>query len=243
MVWPQRCSNILRPDEKKVSLSMDNIVPPDVNFSQNQCPECNRAFTPSPKRFNSQTGEFEFYQYCENCRAATKRRPKHERKPCIQCGETDYSKFSKRFNGQPYQRCKNCINLNNAEAREGVPPGHKRCSRCKGIKVLDLFYEDLDARNGLHSWCKECACSETWKKTYRKTSKVTPNYHAMLASQNGICKICGNPPQDGKKLHLDHCHRTGKIRGLLCANCNHGLGNFADSPDFLRRVAIYLEEA
>lgn len=68
-------------------------------------------------------------------------------------------------------------------------------------------------------------------------------YDRMLADQDGKCAICGAESADsrGHKLHIDHCHATGRIRGLLCSNCNHGVGKFKDDPDRLRKAAAYLE--
>lgn len=70
-------------------------------------------------------------------------------------------------------------------------------------------------------------------------------YDAMHAAQGGVCAICGKPPKGGrtssKNLHVDHDHATGKIRGLLCNDCNPGLGKFMDDPNLLRLAAAYLE--
>lgn len=73
------------------------------------------------------------------------------------------------------------------------------------------------------------------------------DYERMLAEQNGGCAICGaahttidkrtGQPQ---RLHIDHCHRTGQVRGLLCSNCNIGIGYFADDPDRLKKAAEYV---
>ena len=60
----------------------------------------------------------------------------------------------------------------------------------------------------------------------------------MLSNQSGHCAICIN--KDKRKLAVDHCHKTGKIRGLLCSNCNQGLGMFKDNLDFLGRARNYL---
>lgn len=62
----------------------------------------------------------------------------------------------------------------------------------------------------------------------------------MEQDQNGQCKSCS---RSGCRLVVDHCHTTGKIRGLLCDDCNQGIGHFRDSPDLLRRAADYLEES
>nr|WP_132552826.1 endonuclease VII domain-containing protein [Rhizobium azibense] len=64
----------------------------------------------------------------------------------------------------------------------------------------------------------------------------------ILMFQNNECKICGSPIVPGTKsgLHIDHCHRTGRIRGLLCIGCNMGLGSFKDDPSALLNAIAYL---
>jgi hypothetical protein len=65
------------------------------------------------------------------------------------------------------------------------------------------------------------------------------DWDQMVIGQLGCCAICLQP---GLELHVDHCHETGVIRGLLCSNCNNGLGRFADEPDRLRAAADYIEK-
>jgi hypothetical protein len=62
----------------------------------------------------------------------------------------------------------------------------------------------------------------------------------MRKDQNGVCAICFGSSGGKKDLHIDHCHATGKVRGLLCESCNRGLGFFRDSPDHLVAAAKYL---
>jgi hypothetical protein len=71
---------------------------------------------------------------------------------------------------------------------------------------------------------------------------ITPEeYDARLAAQGGHCAICpSTTPVKGKFFHVDHDHETGKVRGLLCMNCNTGLGHFKDSTGLLRAAAEYL---
>ena len=64
------------------------------------------------------------------------------------------------------------------------------------------------------------------------------DYRAMLERQGKVCGICKTP---GKPLCVDHCHATGKVRGLLCRDCNLGLGNYKDNPVFTRAATAYLE--
>lgn len=68
-------------------------------------------------------------------------------------------------------------------------------------------------------------------------------FDALVESQSGCCAICENTLRIGgvAGAHVDHDHETGVVRGILCANCNHGLGKFGDDPASLRRAADYLE--
>ncbi|HHT9147317.1 MAG TPA: endonuclease VII domain-containing protein [Candidatus Wunengus sp. YC61] len=80
----------------------------------------------------------------------------------------------------------------------------------------------------------------------RKFGISHDDYNKMLLSQDGKCFLCGteNPNRNGEKVgnfSVDHDHKTGKVRSLLCTKCNHGLGNFMDSPSLLRKAATYLE--
>ncbi len=77
----------------------------------------------------------------------------------------------------------------------------------------------------------------------RKLYGITlERYNEMLAAQGGGCAICGDGPSGKSKdwLHVDHCHATGTVRGLLCQHCNHGIGKFSDSPERLEKAAAYL---
>jgi Recombination endonuclease VII len=66
-------------------------------------------------------------------------------------------------------------------------------------------------------------------------------YADMLLKQNGNCAICKNKLGIGQDANLDHCHKLDKARGVLCRNCNLGLGSFKDNPNFLRSAALYVE--
>jgi len=70
---------------------------------------------------------------------------------------------------------------------------------------------------------------------------ITPEeYDGLLAAQAGVCAICGGD-NGSKRLAVDHDHDTGVIRGLLCNQCNRGLGLLGDSAESIRRVLDYLE--
>ena len=80
---------------------------------------------------------------------------------------------------------------------------------------------------------------------YKRRYGITiEQFDAMVVSQNGLCAICQEPfPPIRKKMaiHVDHCHDTNHVRGLLCARCNVGLGLFGDSIDRLVDASAYLK--
>jgi len=69
------------------------------------------------------------------------------------------------------------------------------------------------------------------------------DYETLLNKQNGVCAICGSESSGHKsknRLSVDHCHSTGKVRGLLCSHCNSALGHFKDSPILISKALDYL---
>lgn len=85
---------------------------------------------------------------------------------------------------------------------------------------------------------------DSWARRIADTYGLTEaEYWDLYGAQDGKCYICGTyRPSDHKKLSVDHCHKTGRIRGLLCQRCNRDvLGHFRDEIDAFRRGAEYLE--
>lgn len=80
-----------------------------------------------------------------------------------------------------------------------------------------------------------------WQPQIEYKYRVTrEQYETMLKDQDDKCPIC-NDPLDGR-IHVDHDHKTGKVRGLLCHRCNVGLGFFNDRIRFLAAAIVYLED-
>lgn len=106
-------------------------------------------------------------------------------------------------------------------------------------------------RNWRRSSCLDFNCHECVSHINRLSRfGLTPDqYISMLDAQGGVCAICEKPERSAKKggrikdLAVDHDHETGAVRGLLCANCNKGIGNLGDSVDILIAAAAYLEAA
>lgn len=78
----------------------------------------------------------------------------------------------------------------------------------------------------------------------RKYGVSIDDYDRMVEAQGGTCAICGTtaPDEAGLRWNVDHDHETGAVRGLLCRNCNVGLGKFGDDIELLRRAIAYLED-
>jgi len=90
---------------------------------------------------------------------------------------------------------------------------------------------------------------DRWRKGLKEGYNMTPDdYYRMYENQNGVCKICSLPETKGrgaknKRLAVDHNHKTGKVRGLLCGNCNTGIGLLKDDAKILALAVKYLEES
>lgn len=118
--------------------------------------------------------------------------------------------------------------------------------KAKNRASIDKYWanpENHTKRSGPNHW--------NWQGKGRKVGLLTPKeYSDLFDLQNGVCAICGKmeikkrPYGVGEKdrLSIDHSHKTGQIRGLLCSNCNRGLGCFKDSVEFLFKAIQYLKE-
>lgn len=79
------------------------------------------------------------------------------------------------------------------------------------------------------------------RKLQREFGITVEEFDRMFAAQGSRCAICGTDDFGGAYAHVDHCHQTGLVRGLLCVRCNQGLGFFKDDPDRMRAAIAYLE--
>lgn len=118
----------------------------------------------------------------------------------------------------------------------------KKCSKCRKTYLIDEFSKESRKRDGLHPNCKYCQRISSRNFRLKKEYGITlAEYEAMLTEQGGVCFICGKSESDWGSLAVDHCHKTGKIRKLLCFSCNTSIGKFNDDPALLRKAADYLE--
>ena len=124
------------------------------------------------------------------------------------------------------------------KGRVKVTPNEKVCTVCKESLPASAFRNYRWSSTGLTSACKKCM---SIKKIIAKYNISDTTYLSLLKKQDNKCAICGQPP--GKReLSVDHNHQTGEVRGLLCDNCNLGLGNFQDSPFLLNKAISYVQK-
>ncbi|WP_428993485.1 endonuclease VII domain-containing protein [Rhodanobacter glycinis] len=156
-----------------------------------------------------------------------------------------------------------CISLSPNWKLKTMSEATKMCTSCKKDLPVTEFYPHKRAKSGLQPNCRTCArawhkarpdyvraknaaykaANPTYFRDWQRINKygVTPeDASAMRASQNGKCPGCLRELSEHKEC-VDHCHTTGKVRGLLCDDCNVSLGRLRDSAETLRRLANHIE--
>lgn len=136
----------------------------------------------------------------------------------------------------------------------------KICTRCHKTKSDKSFYKyterDPHTTGKRHASCKACehaarskhrrenpelASANARRCKIKRLFGITPEqYDVILMKQAGVCAICKRKSPDGRRLHIDHDHNAKLVRGLLCHDCNRGIGMFRDSPSLLRSASDYL---
>lgn len=119
----------------------------------------------------------------------------------------------------------------------------KVCRRCGERKSLTEYSKNPTGKDGLRSECR--ACRYLADRDYLLKVRFgidSATYDRLLAAQGGGCALCGSTNPGGRwtSFHVDHCHDTGRVRGLLCAYCNGALGTLGDSPEALLRAYEYV---
>lgn len=131
----------------------------------------------------------------------------------------------------------------------------KRCPKCGGTKPLSEFY--AMKTGGVGAYCKPCTKADVhrWIRENpdkfrrnmrrsvlkRKYGLTEDDYSQILIAQNGRCPICQADLAE-TSVAVDHCHKTGRVRGILCHRCNRTIGLFADDPSRLRAAVAYLRK-
>ena len=183
---------------------------------------------------------------------------------CVICGNARWVAL---VNGVPLRdTCRPCASsaANKARAIRPDADGMRSCTICGQRNQAAAFLKRKDG--SVRSSCRDCATkrSQAWRAANRERDRdnrrayerrrpevgwasaiksrygiTARDFNSMQTAQGGACAICRQPPKRGR-LHIDHCHETGKVRGLLCGPCNRMLGLAADRPAILDAGAAYL---
>ena len=160
---------------------------------------------------------------------ARKRKDKKEI-PCITCG----IKFKPRTT-RVVCCSKVCqtVRDNVGRGRSDFIPHHTDCRVC-GINFMK--------KDSLHLFCSK-DCHQHFFNIELHGEGAFAIYQELMEEQKGVCAICGNGQTSRRspRLYIDHDHDTDEIRGLLCANCNSGLGMYTDSAELLGKAKVYRE--
>ena len=155
---------------------------------------------------------------------------------CYVCKEekelTEFSKDKHSKGGGYTYSCKECRRKKNKEWREANPEKVKQKNAKNAAKRKEYYQSDTGIRSS-----RNCHLKRMYGITLEQ-------YEAMSEAQDHKCDICGNPEMNNKNkvLCVDHNHNTGEIRGLLCGNCNVGIGNLQDNIELLKKSIIYLKK-
>jgi len=131
----------------------------------------------------------------------------------------------------------------------------KYCPSCKETLSIECFGKNRSSYDGFTAYCSVChniKGKESVKKHWgnsrhyhlvRKYGITAKDADDILHKQGDVCALCLCIPNKNLRVpwHVDHDHKTGKVRGILCHHCNTGLGNLRDDTDVLRRAIRYLE--
>lgn len=128
----------------------------------------------------------------------------------------------------------------------------RKCKAChKTLHITEFYisYEKKIKRYAIRHKCKTCMNTGRSKEYHRdyqlkkRYNIALKDYDKKLIEQNSCCAICKTPVSKlNGNLHVDHCHDTNKVRGLLCYTCNTGIGLFKDNLDYLRGALKYLKK-
>ena len=135
----------------------------------------------------------------------------------------------------------------------------RTCTNCLQELPLADFYPDKRGKDGLTRRCRTCHNSKSYESRHKNPRHATRNaryqynrernlakygldeekFQARLDEQGG-CGICLRTEPVGNGWQVDHDHKTGRVRGILCSNCNTALGKFQDDPEIMKRAIEWI---
>lgn len=161
-------------------------------------------------------------------------------KCCKKCGvEKSETEFRANKSGGRRNECRECERI----GRTAWYATHKdKCAAASRKWCREHLEQHRETKR---KWCKKNPAKHRANRRQSRYGLTQGDFETLYKLQTGKCAICSDLIIDGSGrggLAIDHCHLSGKVRGLLCAPCNKGLGHFRDDAPLLKRAAEYLEK-
>jgi len=238
-------------ENSKKCLGCDNLI--KVPSKKNYCSDdCYSRVYKKQYYLDNKIITLKEERSCECCSKIFIPKTKKSRYCSSKCGNKDFQrKVSGFYNIKP-RNCGYCGNLFTPKKGKNTKCCSGKCNsklyaknnpeKCRETKRNTT--KKRKAKNPelfLEKKRMEGKRNQKWTYIKRKYGLTKEEYFNLIESQNNRCKICNNI-LEGRDTHVDHCHTTGRVRGILCFNCNVGLGNFKDSIQFLYNAIHYLEQ-
>jgi len=129
--------------------------------------------------------------------------------------------------------CQQDKNLNDFSLHAGFKDGHNsKCKQCKNKRAKEYFNDNRKELRAKHKNYNKI-------RRYKKYNLSLEEFNLLLTKSQNACQICKRK----EDLCIDHCHKTNKVRGILCKNCNTGIGMLQDDIEVLSKSIAYLEMA
>lgn len=212
------------------------------------CPYC-KIDKPFSEFYKSSTNKRGIGYYCKLCSCIKaveryRKNPEKNRKRAHDwyIEHPDKAEEYRKTNSEQIKLKQKAYRVAHPELQHKNRKEHPEIERERAKKYYDLHPEIVEERNRRR---REEKCERVYEYNIKVNYGITlEEYDKILFNQNGKCKICGK--ENGKRykrLHIDHNHATGKIRGLLCHSCNVAIGFLHDDPELLQRAIDYLNES
>lgn len=152
--------------------------------------------------------------------------------------------------------CKKCKATKQSITLLNLNSNTKKCGTCNNVMPLASFYNSKLSKDGKGNRCKHCdsLARIAWstknpikqKESTRRRNLIfkygitLEEYDTLLMKQNNKCACCETSSNPERNFSVDHCHITGEVRGLLCSECNRGIGMLGDTAESVKKAYDYL---
>lgn len=251
--WCRQCSNAYARERREVLKAREVIESPTFKF----CPGC-RTEKPATGFHANRALQTGLQTYCIECSRVMHRESLERNAAAVEARRA--AKLARTLDAAGTKVCTKCHvekPLISFYLHRGTKDGRttycdecqraaSRAWRASNAEQVRRQNESAKTRSGY----KEKRRRDNKRWWLRQYGLTVETYEALVLAQSGLCAICQHPERgidartgEPRRLAVDHDHRTGRVRGLLCLRCNQAIGQFADDPAVLHRAILYLESA